>query len=77
MTRCNYTVYNYTVYSLCVAMMIAKKTDPAVTIRFPKKVLDGVTRAASTNKRSRNTEVVSRLAESLGIVGALGAKPLK
>ncbi len=47
--------------------MIAKKTDPAVTIRFPRKVLDGVTKAAQRNRRSRNTEVIERLASSLGV----------
>lgn len=46
-------------------MMIAKRTDPAVTIRFPQRVLDEVTKAAKKNKRSRNTEVIDRLAESL------------
>lgn len=46
-------------------MMIAKKTDPAVTIRFPRQVLESVTKAARDNKRSRNTEVIERLSKSL------------
>lgn len=49
--------------------MIAKKTDPAVTIRFPKTVLEEVTRAASENKRSRNSEILVRLAGSLRSTG--------
>lgn len=47
--------------------MIAKKTDPAVTIRLPRELLDKATRAANRNGRSRNTEIVLRLAHSLGV----------
>lgn len=47
--------------------MIASKQDPAVTVRFPKPVLDAATRAAKRNGRSRNSEIVARLAESLKV----------
>lgn len=48
--------------------MIAKKNDPAITIRFPREVLDQATKAAQSSGRSRNTEIVVRVAQSLGIV---------
>lgn len=47
----------------------AKAKENPVVIRFPKAVLDGVTAAARENGRSRNSEVVVRLAESLGLRG--------
>ena len=48
--------------------MIAKRKDPAVTVRFPREVLDRATRAARANGRSRNSEIVMRLAQSFGAV---------
>lgn len=45
--------------------MIAKRKDSPVTVRFPREVLDRVTVVARSNGRSRNTEIVYRLAESL------------
>jgi hypothetical protein len=47
--------------------LIATSKDPAVTIRFPKQVLTAVKTAAKTNGRSQNSEIVFRLAESLGL----------
>jgi hypothetical protein len=48
-------------------MMIASKQDPAVTVRFPKYILDAATRAAMASGRSRNSEIVIRLAQSLKV----------
>ena len=47
--------------------MIARKQDPAVTVRFPRNILDKVTQAAKASGRSRNSEVLVRLAQSLGV----------
>lgn len=47
--------------------MIARKQDPAVTVRFPRDVLERATRAAKASGRSRNSEIVIRLAQSLGL----------
>lgn len=47
--------------------IIAKANDQAVTIRFPKQVLVALRKAAKSSGRSRNTEAVLRLANSLGI----------
>lgn len=42
----------------------AKANDPSVRIRFPKAVLKKVDGAARESGRSRNSEIVWRLAES-------------
>ena len=47
--------------------MIAKRDENPVTIRFPGDVLKRITDEAKTNGRSRNTEIVVRLAESVGL----------
>lgn len=46
--------------------MIAKRTDKAMTIRFPPGLLERLDVAAAGNGRSRNSEVIVRLVESLG-----------
>ncbi len=45
--------------------LVAKTNDPSVRIRFPKKVLRDLDQAAARNGRSRNSEIVHRLAQSL------------
>lgn len=47
--------------------LVAKANENPVAVRFPKPVLDAVTAAAKASGRSRNTEIVVRLAESLGL----------
>lgn len=47
--------------------VIAKANENPVTIRFPRGVLDALTESARRNGRSRNSEAVLRLAESLGV----------
>lgn len=49
--------------------MIATKKDRPVTIRFPVDVLAAVRSAAQRNGRSQNSEIVFRLAQSLGVNG--------
>lgn len=45
--------------------LVAKTNDPSVRVRFPSKVLRELDRAAARNGRSRNSEIVHRLAKSL------------
>lgn len=47
--------------------VIAKANENPVTIRFPRGVLQALTDSARKNGRSRNSEAVIRLAESLGV----------
>lgn len=47
--------------------LIAKANENPVVIRFPRSVLDAVTESARRNGRSRNSEVVMRIAQSLGV----------
>lgn len=49
--------------------------EQSVTIRFPRKVLTAIKAAAKENGRSQNSEVVYRLAESLGINGKTTTQP--
>lgn len=58
-----------------MAPLIATSKDLAVTIRFPKQVLTAVKSAAKTNGRSQNSEIVFRLAESLGLANKSGNPP--
>lgn len=44
---------------------IAKADDQAVTVRFPPGLLDRLDAEAQREGRSRNTEIIRRLAESL------------
>lgn len=44
---------------------VAKADDQAVTVRFPPGLLDRLDAAAQREGRSRNTEIIRRLAESL------------
>lgn len=46
---------------------IAKANENPCLLRLPKPVLDALNDAARRNGRSRNTEIVIRLAESLGL----------
>lgn len=43
----------------------AKTNDPSVRIRFPSAVLREVDKAAKQAGRSRNSEIIYRLAQSL------------
>lgn len=43
----------------------AKRKDPAVLVRFPKPMLKELNHRAATNGRSRNSEILVRLAASL------------
>lgn len=43
----------------------AKTEDPSVRIRFPSAVLREVDKAAAKAGRSRNSEIIYRLAQSL------------
>jgi len=45
--------------------LIAKASDPSVRVRFPKKLIKEIDRLASQSGRSRNSEIVHRLSESL------------
>lgn len=45
----------------------ARECDPSVRIRFPAIVLRTVRRAAKRSGRSQNSEIVLRLARSLGL----------
>lgn len=47
--------------------MIAKRDENPVTVRFPTDVLKRITESAKENGRSRNTEIVLRLADSVGM----------
>lgn len=49
--------------------MVAGAKEPPIAVRLPRPVLDAVTAAAKQNGRSRNSEIVVRLAESLGLRG--------
>lgn len=46
---------------------VAKRGDKAVPVRFPKEVIGSLDAAAARNGRSRNSEILVRLAESLGL----------
>ena len=46
------------------AQLIASRDDPPILLRLPKEVLNKVNRAAAQAGRSRNTEIIYRLAES-------------
>lgn len=45
--------------------LVAKTNDPSVRVRFPRKILRELDQAAAKNGRSRNSEIVHRLAKSL------------
>lgn len=45
--------------------MVVGKDGVPVVIRFPKKLLEGLTAAAKREGRSRNSEIVVRLHESI------------
>jgi metal-responsive CopG/Arc/MetJ family transcriptional regulator len=46
--------------------LVAKTNAPSVRIRFPeKKLLRALDRVAAKNGRSRNSEIIHRLAQSL------------
>lgn len=45
--------------------MVASANDTALTVRFPKSVLKSLDKAAKKNGRSRNTEIIVRLVQSL------------
>lgn len=48
-------------------IMVAGAKENPVAIRFPKAVLVAVTEQARANGRSRNSEIIVRLATSLGL----------
>lgn len=48
--------------------IVAKGSDRSVRVRFPKALLIKLDEAATEGGRSRNTEIVKRLAESLGVL---------
>lgn len=50
--------------------LVASAKQPPVAVRFPQKLLEAVTEAAKKNGRSRNSEIVVRLANSLGLIEA-------
>lgn len=55
--------------------VVAKANENPVSVRFPAPVLKAVTAAAQKSGRSRNTEIVMRLAHSLGLgTGAANAE---
>lgn len=45
--------------------IIASAKDPAATVRFPADLLKQLNRTARVNGRSRNSEIIVRLRESL------------
>ena len=47
--------------------LVASRKDPAVLVRLPGRVLAALDSVAKKNGRSRNSEVIFRLAQSLGI----------
>lgn len=47
--------------------MIATRNDPSVLLRCPKNLLEAVDSAAAKGGRSRNTEILVRLSQSLGL----------
>lgn len=47
--------------------LIASTKDSSLTVRMPKDLLSAVKEAARSSGRSQNTEIVFRLAHSLGI----------
>ncbi len=49
---------------------IATRKDPSVLLRVPKPILKSLDAAAAKNGRSRNSEVLVRLSESLGLTPA-------
>jgi hypothetical protein len=53
---------------------IATKNDKSVRIRFPAAVLKKLDETAAIEGRSRNTEVIKRLGDSLGIKRKLATK---
>lgn len=55
--------------------VIATRDDPAFRLRLPKPILKQLDAAAAKNGRSRNSEVLVRLAESLGVNGPAKATP--
>lgn len=46
---------------------VATAKDPATNVRLPREVMDAIDRAARAHGRSRNSEIVVRLRQSLGI----------
>jgi len=54
--------------------VIATAKDPSVRVRFPHQVLKRLDLEAKKNGRSRNTELIHRLSESLGMNGDASAK---
>lgn len=44
---------------------IARATDQALTVRFPPGLIDRLDVASQRNGRSRNSEIVQRLTDSL------------
>lgn len=48
--------------------VIATRDDPAFRVRLPKPILKQLDRAAKQAGRSRNSEIVYRLAASLALV---------
>lgn len=45
--------------------LVASRTDPSVLVRIPADLLEKVDRAAAGAGRSRNSEILVRLTESL------------
>lgn len=43
----------------------ASRNEPRVLVRVPRPLLDALTSSASSNMRSRNSEILVRLARSL------------
>ena len=55
--------------------LVAKASDPSVRVRFPVKVLRELDHAAAKAGRSRNSELIYRLAESLRPQDAVQSAP--
>lgn len=49
---------------------VAKRSDKSVPVRFPPELIGPLDAAAARNGRSRNSEIIVRLAESLGLRGS-------
>lgn len=45
----------------------ATSKDKSVRVRFPQEVLKSLDESAASEGRSRNTEIIKRLGDSLGI----------
>lgn len=46
---------------------MSPKNIPPIAVRLPKPLRDAIDKAATENQRSRNSEIVFRLSNSLGV----------